>query len=1574
MYAARRYLVLFLTIICLVWTSSDFAHGASPAGGNWLELDDDAYYAPDDSSLDVGDQGSEDITVEAWVFIRSFPDATSSSRHAIIVAKAGAYELSLFANRQFDPMDLSYRTMQGFTFAIFRGAGTGYGQNVVISPSRYLNRWVHLAGVFDNQADKVSLFIDGKGFEGDSSISLTANSNSRLAVGGPLSDSGAGKVSFDGRLDELRISDRARYKTDFTPREASFTPDANTRALYHFDERSAPFADASGNGNTLFKEGSTPEPPVPGASPAGGNWLELEEDDVYYAVDAPSLDVGNEESEDITVEAWVFIRSFPDVSQAVVGSRHTCIVAKSGAYNLNLWSAFGGERRGIIQAFGFNVSGSDDTSFQINAADGAKRGDGVFSTSEYLNRWVHIAGVFDSQADKLFMFVDGERFERDTSVHLIANSDSPLVVGSPCDLLSDSDENGTREVFFDGKLDELRISDKARYKADFTPRRSPFTPDANTRALYHFDERSAPFADASGNGNTLLAVGSVAEPPVVSNIPNVTFREDESDASIDLDDYVRDPDTPDREINWKYRGNTNVKVSINSVTHVVSFTAAKDWHGSETIVFTASDNDGLSDSDSVTVTVVPVNDPPELASIGDKQVSENMPLQFVIAATDVDTGDTLTYSAESIPSGASWDPQTGQFDWTPDYDVVTTAETSRVFHVTFKVTDSQGASDKETITITVSNTVEPKSPKLSLSKTSLDFGTVATEDSFSVNNSGGGTLSWELSKQANWLDVSPASGSLASGRSDNVSVTVSRSGLSPGVYNDNISVTSNGGNSNIRVSMEVPKRGDWYVHPNGSNSNSGHSWEDAKLTIGAAMDSAMPGDVIRVASGKYVELVSFKDGIILIGQGAERTTIEYEDSVVIHAAHVQSGEITGFTIVRKGEGENSCVWLQESSLTITHNIITGGTISGISVDEKSDPDVAKNEITNNRIGIIILNESSGRVAENFIHGNELAGISLSGALDPQITGNTIASNGMGMHITRQSRGRISQNIIKTNETAGMMVLEQSTVEIVHNTIVENKFSGLSVCDGASPDVRNNIIVKSDIYGIDAAGFGDYGAGTPKVSYNDVWGNKSDNYTGLSKPRTDISVDPLFVDLENGDYHLKPNSPCRGAADDGSDMGAYQSEALSKMVLSIDSIEIQPGLQASVSLSMSDAPEVAGADIVIEYDASLITVIAIEPTELASRLSASINTDTPGRINIAMAGVNVISGSGELFDIKLAVDADAQVGSEAALSFVDSLVYDKSADVIPVEFRDGLVKIIDIEGIKGDINKDGRVRSNDAILALNIATGSLEPTEYQKWAADMNGDGKVRSNDAILILREAAGFTAPARKIIVGTPVTLSIAEAHGTAGDRISVALRADNISALAGGDLRVVYDSDVLKAVEISTESDMLLATNLDDPGIIRIAFAQDKSIGEETLARIEFHVVKDATSVLSFADADLYSSDGLPLKCRCIGSVFSSWAVRPQRSALLQNFPNPFNPDTWLPYQLKEGSEITIQIFSASGNLIRGLNFGYKPAGLYISHDRAAYWDGKNEAGEQVASGVYFYTIQAGEFTATKKMILAK
>ncbi len=96
--------------------------------------------------------------------------------------------------------------------------------------------------------------------------------------------------------------------------------------------------------------------------------------------------------------------------------------------------------------------------------------------------------------------------------------------------------------------------------------------------------------------------------------------------------------------------------------------------------------------------------------------------------------------------------------------------------------------------------------------------------------------------------------------------------------------------------------------------------------------------------------------------------------------------------------------------------------------------------------------------------------------------------------------------------------------------------------------------------------------------------------------------------------------------------------------------------------------------------------------------------------------------------------------------------------------------------------------------------------------------------------------------------------------------------------------------------------------------------------------------------------------------------------KPALLQNYPNPFNPETWIPFQLSKEADVNIRIFNASGKLVRTLSLGRKEPGLYVDRDRAVHWDGKNEVGEEITSGIYFYTITAGEFSATRKMIVKK
>ena len=110
---------------------------------------------------------------------------------------------------------------------------------------------------------------------------------------------------------------------------------------------------------------------------------------------------------------------------------------------------------------------------------------------------------------------------------------------------------------------------------------------------------------------------------------------------------------------------------------------------------------------------------------------------------------------------------------------------------------------------------------------------------------------------------------------------------------------------------------------------------------------------------------------------------------------------------------------------------------------------------------------------------------------------------------------------------------------------------------------------------------------------------------------------------------------------------------------------------------------------------------------------------------------------------------------------------------------------------------------------------------------------------------------------------------------------------------------------------------------------------------------------------------------------TVQTSWSRTnfvPSTSKVLTNFPNPFNPETWIPFQIKQERVVTIHIHNSAGQLVRTLEVGSRAAGVYDTKGRAVYWDGTNEQGEPVSSGTYFYTLQAGDFQGTKKMLLLK
>ena len=220
------------------------------------------------------------------------------------------------------------------------------------------------------------------------------------------------------------------------------------------------------------------------------------------------------------------------------------------------------------------------------------------------------------------------------------------------------------------------------------------------------------------------------------------------------------------------------------------------------------------------------------------------------------------------------------------------------------------------------------------------------------------------------------------------------------------------------------------------------------------------------------------------------------------------------------------------------------------------------------------------------------------------------------------------------------------------------------------------------------------------------------------------------------------------------------------------------------------------------------------------------------------------------------------------------------------------------------------------------TTTTDSTDTTKTAADskydLNGDRKVNSKDVDAIL------------LAVLAGLDLAKYDVNGDGSVDVE--------------DIKAVNDAAIGDAAAPTIHADV---TGLDlDPNGIQKQIDQLIASGDTSLA---------AQRVLAYFQHLLAS-------------------LRPDETVLLANYPNPFNPETWIPYHLAIGTDVQVNIYNAQGTLVRTLTLGHQTAGYYTSRSRAAYWDGRNAIGERVASGIYFYQLQTDEVSPMRKMVILK
>ena len=320
-------------------------------------------------------------------------------------------------------------------------------------------------------------------------------------------------------------------------------------------------------------------------------------------------------------------------------------------------------------------------------------------------------------------------------------------------------------------------------------------------------------------------------------------------------------------------------------------------------------------------------------------------------------------------------------------------------------------------------------------------------------------------------------------------------------------------------------------------------------------------------------------------------------------------------------------------------------------------------------------------------------------------------------------------------------------------------------------------------------------------------------------------------------------------------------------------------------------------------------------------------------------------------------------------------------------------ITDLAGWQADISFDPEV-----LEAVEVTEGGFLKTNgagtfFQGGAID-NTAGKITGLNAARFAESGVSGTGTLLSVTFmaktggETQITLENFEFGSITGDIIPAL--APNITIIVGDypawdvnqDGRVSILDLILVAKDLGAGTPTNLRTDVNRDGVINI---QDlilvaQHLGESTDAA--------APSVIAINNGELtpamiqawieqaqVEDDGSIAFQQGIATLERLLALFiPEETALLHNYPNPFNPETWIPYQLAEPAEVTLKIHSVNGTLVRTLILGYQPAGIYQTRTRAAYWDGENQVGEPVASGVYFYTLTAGNFNATRKMLIRK
>ena len=310
-------------------------------------------------------------------------------------------------------------------------------------------------------------------------------------------------------------------------------------------------------------------------------------------------------------------------------------------------------------------------------------------------------------------------------------------------------------------------------------------------------------------------------------------------------------------------------------------------------------------------------------------------------------------------------------------------------------------------------------------------------------------------------------------------------------------------------------------------------------------------------------------------------------------------------------------------------------------------------------------------------------------------------------------------------------------------------------------------------------------------------------------------------------------------------------------------------------------------------------------------------------------------------------------------------------------------------VTGNLTPDNLVSALDAWCATQVALENpvfagktlWEWGSALVWPLMVTADHRVTASDAYAILEEVsdvgvdvfaidtANLAAPSMAML---PYVFNISRVQEVSDGLeliFEATIETSLSSQMVAGQLQLAVDPRAYD-IQVSASGEVQENLSLRYCQTRKLPFfreGEEEISGEMFRVRFKMPIDADIQNPIRLVGAEVNEQ---PVGFGNIQFRRAAW----ENSALLQNYPNPFNPETWIPYRLAVASDVTISIFNQTGRLVRELALGGKAPGFYIEKSRAAYWDGRNQAGEEVASGMYFYQLEAGRFSQLRRAIIVK